>query len=278
MYLKVSDIVLKINEAFYHLQGKDMFVQKNHSHNEIEIIHVVNGNGIVIKNDSTFELKNQHVYIIDARNAHIVYPQPEDCRDYIRNKIVIDADSFEKFCQSIGIYNLLDSFYNGAPVPTGYNRDIDLLYKKICELVNSAQSASIGFAHGYIVQLLHWVNSNINNIDSYLQDATIQKILNIISDKNGKTSLDEISESLHMNKYYVCHMFKNKTGRNISSYISDKLYENSVKMLKESACSAEEIAFECGFSAASSFTRFFKSKSGISPSQFRKRKNWHITD
>ena len=39
--------MLKINEYFYHLQGKDLFVQKNHSHNEIEIIQVISGNGLV---------------------------------------------------------------------------------------------------------------------------------------------------------------------------------------------------------------------------------------
>lgn len=262
--------MLQINEAFYHLQGKDMFVQKNHSHNEIELIHVINGNGLVIKNDSTFELKSQYIYVIDARNAHIVYPQPEDCCDYIRNKIVIEADSFERFCKSIGIYGLLDSLFNGAPISTKYNHNIDLLYKKIYELVSSAQTESIGFACGYIVELLHFVYSRKDGGIRYLQDTTIQKVLNIISDKKGITSLEEISETLHMNKFYVCHMFKNKTGRNISDYISDKRFENAVKMLKESTHSVEEIAFECGFSAASSFARFFKNISGVSPSNFRK--------
>lgn len=264
--------MLQINEAFYHLQGKDMFVQKNHSHNEIELIQVVNGNGIVIKNDATFEMKSQYIYVIDARNAHIVYPQPEDCCDYIRNKIVIEADSFEHFCKSIGINDLLESLYNGAPISTKYNPNIDLLYKEIYKLVSSAQTEAIGFAHGYVVELLHWVYLNKDGDERYQQDTTIQKVLNIISEKKGITSLDEISETLHLNKFYVCHMFKNKTGRNISDYISDKRFENAVKMLKESTLSVEEIAFECGFSASSSFTRFFKNKSGVSPSEFRKSK------
>lgn len=261
--------MMKINEVFYHLQGKDMFVKKNHSHNEIELIQVINGEGIVIKNDTTFELKSQYIYVIDARNAHIVYPQSEDCCDYIRNKIVIEADSFEQFCKNIGIYSILDSLFSGAPVSTKHNPNIDLLYKKICESVSSAKIESIGFAHGYIVELLHWVYSQKDS-GRYLQDTTIQKVLNIISEKKGITSLDEISEALHMNKFYVCHMFKDKTGRNISDYISDKRFENAVKQLKESARSVEEIAFECGFSAASSFTRFFKNKGGVSPSIFRK--------
>lgn len=96
--------------------------------------------------------------------------------------------------------------------------------------------------------------------------------MSIISEKKGITSLNEISEALHMNKYYVCHMFKNKTGHSLSDYLSEKLYENAVKLLTGTAYSIEEIALQCGFSATSSFTRFFKNKSGISPSQFRKGK------
>ena len=49
--------MLKINEYFYHLQGKDLFVHKNHYHNEIEFIQVINGNGVVLKNDKTYILK-----------------------------------------------------------------------------------------------------------------------------------------------------------------------------------------------------------------------------
>ena len=261
--------MLKINEVFYRLKGKDIFVHKSHSHNEIELIEVVSGSGTVIKNDMTFELKSRHIYVIDARNAHIVYPQPEDCNDYVRNKIVIDADSFELFCKNIGISNLLETLFNGAPVSTEYNTEVDLLYKKISELVELGNKISIGFAHGYIVELLHKIYSLSKDGNGYSQKSTIQTILSIIADKKGITSLEEISQELHMNKFYVSHMFKEKTGRNISSYISDKLYENLVKKLKESDDSLENIAFECGFSATSSLTRFFKHKSGISPSQFR---------
>ena len=209
-------------------------------------------------------------YIIDARNAHIVYPQPEDCRDYIRNKIVIDADSFESFCKDIGIYDSLKKIFEAGPVSTRYNQSVDLCYKKACELFESKKGDKFGFLHGYIVELLHFVYENLDDNISY-SDEIIQKILMFISDKNGKTSLEEISRQIHMSKFYLSHMFKAKTGRNISDYISDKIYENSLKMLKVSTCSIEEIALQCGFSSASAFTRFFKNKSGVSPSQFRKK-------
>lgn len=268
--------MLKINEAFYHLQGKDMFVHKSHSHNEIEFIQVVNGNGIVIKNDLTFDLKSQYIYVIDARNVHIVYPKPEDCHGYIRNKIVIDADSFDNYCKNIGIFDLLQSLFDSEPISTEYNTEVDMLYKKICQLVNSKDAYSLGFAHGYVIELLEWVYSHSKEANRCSQNKIIQTILNIIADKNGNTSLEEISRELYMSKFYVSHMFKEKTGRNISDYISDKVYENVVKKLQESDDSLAEIASECGFSATSSLTRFIKNKSGITPSQFRKKRKENI--
>ena len=104
--------MLQINEYFYHLQGKDLFVQKNHSHNEIEFIQVIEGNGLVLKNDKTFLLQSHHIYVIDARNAHIVYPQPDDCNNYIRNKIVVNADSLMNFYTNIGMEKVVKKLFN----------------------------------------------------------------------------------------------------------------------------------------------------------------------
>ena len=111
-----DDSMLQINECFYNLQGRDLFVQKNHSHNEIELIHVINGNGFVLKNDKTYLLQSHHIYVIDARNTHIVYPEPEVIDKYIRNKIVINATSFENFFGNIGLGEMLDSLYNSIPI------------------------------------------------------------------------------------------------------------------------------------------------------------------
>ena len=123
--------MLQINEYFYHLQGKDLFVHKNHSHNEIEFIHVISGNGLVLKNDKTYILQSQQLYVIDARKTHIVYPQPEDCKDYIRNKIVIDADSFMEFYGNMGMEKILYKLFNSKPIPTSTNPKIDKIYKTV---------------------------------------------------------------------------------------------------------------------------------------------------
>ncbi len=262
--------MLKINEYFYHLQGKDLFVQKNHSHNEIEIIQVISGNGLVLKDDKTYVLQSQYIYLIDARNTHIVYPQPEDCTNYIRNKIVIDADTFINFYTRMGMENILYKLFNSEPVSTAANPEIDKIYKTVFELCNSHKKENIAFAHGYITELIHWIYLNSETKSHTERKDTFQKMLGIINEKEGITSLSEISKILHIDKYYLCRLFKEKTGTTLSAYLSDKVYEKSRKLLEGTSCSIEEIAAQCGFSSQAALSRAFKNKCGIPPTKYRK--------
>ena len=269
MMSKRGDIMLKINEFFYHLQGRDLFVQKNHSHDEIEFIQVINGSGFVLKNDNTYILRSQNIYVIDARNTHIVSPEPERIDGYIRNKIVIDAGSFENYCQDIGLGEILDSLYNSNPISTVNVPEIDCIFKQVSELCGSGKAENIAFAHGYITQLIHWIYSHCNGDRTIESKNTLQKMLDIINEKEGLTSLSEIANLLYMDKHYLCHYFKSKTGITISAYLSEKVYEKSCRLLKSTTYSIEKISTLCGFSSAACFSRFFKLKTGVPPTQYR---------
>lgn len=265
--------MLKIHEYFYHLQGKDSFVQKKHSHHDIELIQVINGNGFLLKNDKTYILQSQHIYVIDSRHTHIVYLEPDELDKYIRNKIVINATSFENFFGDIELGEILDRLYNSDPISTVNEPEIDCIFKKVSELCGSGKSQDIGFAHGYLTYLIYWIYSNCNNKKVNENKSTIQKMLDVINEKEGLTSLDEIAKLLYMDKHYLCHHFKNKTGINLSTYLADKIYEKSCRLLKSTTYTIETIASMCGFSSTACFSRFFKTQGGITASKYRNEKN-----
>ena len=259
---------MKINEYFYHLKGKDDFVTKNHSHNEIELIQVICGNGSVLKSDKSFMLKSGYLYIIDARKPHIVYP--DDTDTYVRNKIVIDADSFLSFCEETGLLYIADSITDLPPVFTGNDLAYDLLFKKVHDLCCTELSENIGFAHGYVLEILHKAITSDSSTSKNEPDDVIQRILDIVSRKEGVTGLSEISGILHMNKHYICHLFKDKTGITLSDYISEKLFEKCVRLLGGTSEPLEFVAQKCGFASASSLTRFVKKHCGKCPKDIRR--------
>jgi len=64
-------------------------------------------------------------------------------------------------------------------------------------------------------------------------------------------------------------------GMSISQYISQKRLAKAKKLLSENR-SIESISEECGYSSANYFAKVFGKAFGISPSEYRKRKNGQI--
>lgn len=261
---------MKINEYFYHLKGKDDFVTKNHMHNEIELIQIIAGSGTVLKDDELYLLQEQCLYIIDSRKPHIV--NPSACDDYIRNKIVVDADSFFSTCNLLGLTNIAQQMLSLPPIPTDTMPEFDQLFKKITKVCTEGTPESNGFACGYILELMQLaVSAEKTKKDTKSTAPLIRDALEYIMKKNGMTTLSEISAELHISKYYLCHLFKEEIGITLSEYLAEKRFETCVFYLTETYEPLEKIATLCGFSGPPSLTRFFKRKSGICPKDFRKQ-------
>ncbi len=75
-------------------------------------------------------------------------------------------------------------------------------------------------------------------------------------------------QNLHPN--YLNNVIKSKTGRSVSTWISDKTIAEAKSLLKNSAVSVKEIAFQLGFSEAAHFSNYFKKYTQQTPVAFRK--------
>ncbi|MBP2833449.1 helix-turn-helix transcriptional regulator [Aquimarina sp. U1-2] len=90
---------------------------------------------------------------------------------------------------------------------------------------------------------------------------------------NGVPTVRSISESLHLSSGYLSAMLKVLTGKTAQQHIHDKLIEKAKQRLSLPEASISEIAFELGFEYSQSFSKLFKTKTGITPSEFRKSFN-----
>ena len=261
---------MKITEYFHHLKGKDDFVTKNHMHNEIEMIHVISGSGTVLKDDQLYLLQDQFLYIIDSRKPHIV--NPSTCDDYIRNKIVVDADTFFATCNQLGLTTAAEQLLSLPPIPTDNIPEIDRLFKKVADACSEESPEAKGFACGHVLELMRLASSAAEHKKPVDNTAPlIREALDFIMKQNGMTTLSEISAELHISKYYLCHLFKKEIGITLSDYLAEKRFEKCVYYLTETYEPLEKIATLCGFSGSPSLTRFFKRKSGICPKDYRKQ-------
>lgn len=85
----------------------------------------------------------------------------------------------------------------------------------------------------------------------------------------GLPTVQFISEQLHLSPTYLRSLLKVLTGQNTQQHIHDKLIEKAKEKLSTSALSVSEIAYELGFEHSQSFSKLFKAKTNLSPSEFR---------
>lgn len=87
--------------------------------------------------------------------------------------------------------------------------------------------------------------------------------------RKGLPTVQYISDSLNISPTYLRGLLKVLTGQNTQQHIHDKLIEKAKEKLSATNRSIGEIAFELGFEHTQSFSKLFKTKTNLSPLEFR---------
>jgi AraC family transcriptional activator of pobA len=101
-----------------------------------------------------------------------------------------------------------------------------------------------------------------------------EKLLNIYFE-DGKTvneglpTVQQLAEQLNYTSNYLSDMLRSLTGLNAQQHIHQKLIEKSKELLSTTNLTVGEVAFRLGFEHPQSFSRLFKTKTNLSPLQFR---------
>ncbi|QSW90155.1 AraC family transcriptional regulator [Flavobacterium endoglycinae] len=90
---------------------------------------------------------------------------------------------------------------------------------------------------------------------------------------NGIPSVDFLAQKLNISPKYLSSMLKQLTGLTAQQHIQIKVLEQAKEKLSTSGLTVSEIAFDLGFEHSQSFSKFFKSKTNLSPLEFRKSFN-----
>lgn len=89
----------------------------------------------------------------------------------------------------------------------------------------------------------------------------------------GMPAVTDVAAALHVSSGYLSSMLKVHTGRSTQQHIQDKLVEIAKQRLSGTNLSVTEIAYELGFEHPQSFSKFFKTKTQLSPLAFRQSFN-----
>ncbi len=108
--------------------------------------------------------------------------------------------------------------------------------------------------------------------ESASKKYVVEQIVNYFEDHyNEKISLDQIAENMYLSPYYVSRIFKSETGNAPIHHLINIRLEKAKELLEGGyEGSIQEVAAMVGYEDAYHFSKLFKKRFGVSPSQVRK--------
>ena len=249
-----------------------------HIHDDIEILAGTGGQLDIMIDEQIIPLREGDVVIINRRVPHsTAHVLPYTTSILLQFRIEkLRADEFENVNKYLSLI-LADTEkkYTFLPSERSVTRELFSIIAHIHEESVQERDTYGIVIKGYMEVLLGLLYRH--NILYRLEDGynkeTVKRVWPLIEyiDRHypEPITLDTLSECLHLNREYVCRLFKEATGMPPIEYINYVRVLKAETLLTTTHMSILEIAMNVGFSSASYFNRIFKKRRGISPSVYK---------
>ena len=151
-----------------------------------------------------------------------------------------------------------------------YHSNIDKFSKQIIiSHIEALLNYSERFYHRQFItreKANHQVLERLENLlaDYFNSDDLLSK---------GLPTVQQTADALNVSPKYLGGLLKVLTGQSTQQHIHDKLIEKAKEKLSTTNLSVSEIAYELGFEHSQSFSKLFKTKTKLSPLEFRQSFN-----
>jgi AraC-like DNA-binding protein len=100
-------------------------------------------------------------------------------------------------------------------------------------------------------------------LEAYFDSGQLQE--------NGIPSIEQIAEQLSVSQRYLSDTLKKETGKTSTEHLQLYLIDEAKNILLDPNKTVAEVAYELGFEYPPYFSRLFKKKEGISPTEYREK-------
>ena len=89
--------------------------------------------------------------------------------------------------------------------------------------------------------------------------------------ENGIPTIEQIADKMSVSQRYLSDPLKKETGKTTTEHLQLLLIDEAKNVLLQPNKSISEVAYELGFEYPPYFSRLFKKKEGISPTEYREK-------
>ena len=252
-----------------------------HRHFCLEINYCLHGGGFYEIGDQTYPIESGDLFIINDLEYHRAINETGDMQLLV---LVFNGD----FLLSDGEdYALIRAFYEWK---AGFKRRIAAdarivqeVAALMLELNQEWQQKEVGYrmvVKALMLKLLAILYRSFECTEGFaesvrsFQNGYVRLAPAIALIDNGfrdNLTLEQLAESVHMNRNYFSTVFPQVMGCTVSEYIIRRRLRNAVQLLAGTENSVVSIALDSGFQNVSYFSRTFRKQFGVSPGRYREQ-------
>ena len=254
-------------EFRHALDGKHKLSCLPHLHRDMELVCMYEGSTVAYADSARYEVNAGDIFLTFPNQIHF-YESNETEKFYL---MIIKPDTMPE---------LLDTLTMGVPESAVIRGALDIpqiahLMDCLSEAHRKKETESIyvkSLRRGYLLALFSELlpRMTINKLSVGDSDALRTIVSFCAQNFSENLSLSLLEEKLHLNKYYISHLFSEKLCIRFNDYINSLRVAEAGRYLLNTDLSITEISELVGFNTLRTFNRAFMKQIGVSPSEYRK--------
>lgn len=261
---------LKKQEIEYRnaLDGKSKLRCIPHLHREIELVCMYGGTTVAYADATRYEIHPGDIFLTFPDQIH--YFETNEIEKY--RLMIIKPDIMPE---------LLDTLTMGVPESSVIRGGLNI--PEIASLVDGLFLSFSKKEHenpyvrslrrGYLLALFSELLSRMSVNQPTVGDSDALRAIVAFCARNfaENLSLSLLEEKLHLNKYYISHLFSEKLDIRFNDYVNSLRVTEAKRYLRNTDLSVTEISEIVGFNTLRTFNRAFMKQIGVAPSEYRKK-------
>lgn len=238
---------------------EDPDIEWPHRHSFYSFVWFSKGSGFYVVDFQEVEIKPQRLFLVNTKQIHNW--------EYSSNSegFVLMFDSI--FGRELGITNLPSSI----DIPIFY---IPILKNCFSYLINEydlkddLSERNIKTGIQYLYSIIKRITMQ-SQVAIHKHNLLMEKLRMLILEKeSSQLSVEQYATLLHISSEELNEICKDSTGLSTKKYILDLKITEAKRLLLFSNLNINEISFHLGFEDPSYFSRLFKKKVNLTPSEF----------
>ncbi|WP_163539815.1 AraC family transcriptional regulator [Gracilibacillus sp. YIM 98692] len=233
------------------------------------ILHIIlGGKGTFTQNHTTYHLEKGQGFLIEPKVITHYQADPYDPWTYMW--IGFDGSNVTFHLNRLGL---------NLQAPTFQINDTSHLEKIIYDMLAYRHKEKSNMYSLYALFYLFLSNLSLE-VGHKLEELKLddnyhvqQAIQYIQLHYHQPMKIHDIAASINVNRSYLSTLFQSKVGQTLQQYITDLRMAKAQDLLHATSHTIETVARSCGYDNQLVFSKAFKRKVGIAPSEYRKKKH-----